>query len=255
MEYKDEFREFVESHKTYLGTGNPNSKVLIIGKEAAIKTGGDMTEFERLNLENYKRNAKDWLQNIQSHKKVEDVENWDKDDVTNNNPLCLFKGVRLNEHQEGQTWRKYQKLNDLIFDGSINSATDREYSFQENFFITELNDSPNGNSKGADKSSIQDRKIMFKNSAFIQQFPVIILACSNYIHNFGSGETREIDNIFQVKYSESFGTQKNQMFWTHFNADKTKLVIHARQLSADTSNELLYSIAKITREFILKETI
>jgi len=37
--YKKDFIEFVENglNEFYIGTGNPNSKILIIGKESAIE--------------------------------------------------------------------------------------------------------------------------------------------------------------------------------------------------------------------------
>lgn len=258
MVYSNEFKEFVEFgvlNNIFLGTGNPNSKILIVGKEVAIPTENDSDPFITKNIKINKNNAKDWKLNIDSNKSLNEIEDWNFDEyMTNenptNNPLHIFKGVLVKHHKEGQTWRKYQKLHDLIFEGKINPITDKRFNFQENFFITELNDAPNKNSYSADKSSIDGRIKIFKDSAFIQQFPVIILACSNYIKNYGEDETRQIDNTFAVEYRKTVITNAKQQFWVHLNNDKTKLVIHTRQLSANTSNELLRSLSKTIQIFL-----
>lgn len=39
-------------------------------------------------------------------------------------------------------------------------------------------------------------------------------------------------------------------FFTHFNNDKTKLVIHTRQLSANVKTDLLKDMGKVIREHL-----
>ena len=69
------------------------------------------------------------------------------------------------------------KLSDYIW----NSERDYYIDFLRYTFTIEINDAPNKNIANADKSSLNKRKMLFKNSGFIQNFPVVILACSNYI--------------------------------------------------------------------------
>lgn len=108
--------------------------------------------------------------------------------------------------------------------------------------MTEINNSPSKHTKYANKSGISSRKEFFKENDFIRNFQVIVLACSNYI----IGD--EIKDIFNVSFDKQIGNGK-QLFWTHYNTDKTKLVIHTRQLSTNVSNNLLMEIANEIRHF------
>lgn len=61
------------------------------------------------------------------------------------------------------------------------------------------------------KILIIGKECAFGSFEFIRQFPIAILACSNYIVN--SNKVREIDGIFDVNYDSSFTTKKtNQTF-------------------------------------------
>lgn len=260
MEYEKEFENYVHNcskSNSYVGVGNPNSNILIIGKEAAIDRekikNGDPLESK--NLQNYTQNAEDWIENTNKNTNANEIEYWDcekycLDEKAKNNPLFSFKGVKPLDHSEGQTYRKYQKLHDYIFDKKFDK--NEIYNFQENFFITELNDSPNKRTKDANKDSLKFRKELFKNEMFIQSFKVVILASSNYISNVGEVEEREIDNIFKVHFVKECGAKSypKQKFWVHKNESGSKLVIHTRQLSTNVSDELLENIAKEVREHL-----
>lgn len=116
-------------------------------------------------------------------------------------------------------------------------------------FTTEINDAPEKNTNLADKSNLNERKNIFKNSKFVQNFPVIILACSDYIKN--NSDVREIDEIFNVKYSDNKIFTKNNWFFLHYNNEKTKLVIHTRQLSANVKPELLIEMGEIIQKHLI----
>jgi hypothetical protein len=251
MRYKENFIKVVNSGN-YLGTGNPNSEILVVGKEVATDENSvnDPT-LEEQNKFNYENNISDWLKNIQQNKNQEDVPNWIYDDPLKiNNPLFAFKGAEIKE--EGKTWRKYQKLHDYIFGmESRKNISKYGHNFQERFFITEMSDIPSKRTIDAQKRKefkkrLEKRKNGFFKSSFIQNFPVIILACSNYIYG------KEIENIFGVNFIEQKGIGK-QLFWTHLNLEKTKLVIHTRQLSTNVSNELLQGIANEIIKFLGNE--
>ncbi len=263
MKYSDSFTEIVNQgvkEKFYIGTGNPNSKVLIVGKETAIS---DTNMLEKQNKKNYEQNAFDWIRNIENNI-CEITKNWIyeayiNDGYATNNPIFAFKGVKINEHGEGQTWRKYQKLCDVIFNGEMVTDKDRPYDFQKHFFITEMNDNPEKTTSKAQKEKdfkpkLKKRKDVFFKSDFIQNFPIIVLACSNYIWNFGEGDDRQIDNLFGVKYSHNYTTtttKSEKYFYVHYNENKTKLVIHTNQLSgSNASNELLENLGLLIRDFI-----
>lgn len=81
---------------------------------------------------------------------------------------------------------------------------------------------------------------MFKHK-FFQQFPIVIVAAGHYPKNYNI----DLEKIFNVKE----GYDKDNV---HFNSDRTKILIHTRQLS-QFSYTLLKSISQIVREFIEKD--
>ncbi|WP_159801719.1 hypothetical protein [Flavobacterium sp. MK4S-17] len=256
MVYPEIFvKKVIECTKTeiYIGTGNPNSKILIVGKETATdvenKAKGDelYVRFQNEMLQDFKENATKWNLNIENLLHVDSIPNWKggKDSPLTSNPLFPFKSLHAKELKEGQTWSKYQKLHDLIFLNNLSSVKEKEIDFHNNFFLTEMNSSPAKFTRDADKKGIPDRKKFIKESVFFQNFPIVILACSNYINGV------EIEEIFNVKFDKQIGNEK-QLCWTHYNADKTKLVIHTRQLSTNVSDSLLIEIANEIRSFLKK---
>lgn len=247
--FADEISKAVQEG-SYLGTGNPSGQILIVGKEVATDVEENQNLIlEQQNLHNYNTNATDWLANFQNGTTQNEVENWMFDDPNRiNNPLFAFKGAEIKE--EGKTWRKYQKLHDFIYNKEENSAESKYvHNFQERLFITEMSDAPSKTTGKASrrelfKKSLLHRKNTFFKSDFIQNFPVVILACSDYITG------NEIEEIFKVKFEEQKG--ENQFFWTHYNEHRSKLVIHTRQLSGYISNKLLLDVANEVKLFLAK---
>lgn len=230
--YKKDFIEFIEKgiNNFYVGTGNPNSKILIIGKESAIETN-DLQSFEW-----YGNNAKDWKNHIEN-KTCEVLEYF----VDKKHPLRKSWGKN--------TWSKYQKLSDYILE---KESENFKVDFLKHIFTSEINDSPSKTTSKADKKNISSRKEILKKSKFIQNFPVVVLACSNYITN--DENSREINDIFEVEYiGGEIGTKfysAGNWYFLHYNKNKTKLVIHTRQLSTNVNNELLKDLAEIIRKHL-----
>ncbi|MDX9848387.1 MAG: hypothetical protein RBT74_15500 [Tenuifilaceae bacterium] len=235
MEYKTSFKTFVKEGVEkgfFIGTGNPNSKILLIGKESAIdKSNNDCQNW-------YFKNAKEWETHIE--KSTTECFSYYVDEKN-----CLRKNWGKN------TWSKYQLLSNSIW----NKETEKySIDFLESIFTTEINDSPAKKTSLANKSGIDERKLLFKNSAFIQEFPVIVLACSNYIKN--NNELREIDEIFNVTYDGDekgkYWFNKGNWFFTHHNFENSKLVIHTRQLSADVNNSMLEKMGEVIRQHLIR---
>lgn len=232
--YGDRFINFVNNGLDcyYIGIGNPNANTLFIGKESAI----DTEDLEgRIG---YDRNAHYWNELI-----------------TQNKPEILEYPVAdehpLKNNWGKNTWSKYQKLSD-----SIRKKESKPYyvDFLKYCFATEINDAPMKRTSDADKSNLNDRKLLFKNSKFIQNFPVIVLACSDYIKN--NEEIREIDDVFGVAYcgdeDGKYWYNKGNWFFLHYSPDRKKLVIHTRQLSADVKNEMLEKMGEIIRKHLIE---
>ena len=249
MNYTKYFKEVVTLNN-YVGTGNPNSKILIIGKEVATDEEKDDL-LEKNNLKAFNSNAEDWENNIKNNLKQNEIPNWNIESKQNN-PLFAFKGVKPSDHKEGETWRKYQKLHNFIFPEFSLKNNNEPYNFQERFFITEMSELPSKKTKNAQRKKefqdkLKDRKKIFLNSNFIQNFPIVILACSNYING------QEITKIFNVEFTEQKGNGK-QRYWIHKSlTEKPKLVIHTRQLSSNVTDELLIGIANEIKKFLNSE--
>lgn len=231
MEHSKEFADFVTNavdENCYVGTGNPNAKILFVGKESKITA--DNLEGRKI----YSRNANDWKLNV-------------------DNNTCEYlnypvpKDHELRKGWGRNTWSKYQKLTDIIFAKETNPF---HVDFLENVFTTEMNDSPAEKAALADKSSLNKRKELFKNSKFIQQFPVVVLACSDYIKN--NNDIREIDDVFKVTVADGKKYTPANWYYLHYNEDKTRLVVHTRQLSANVKPELLEDMGRSIREHLLK---
>ncbi len=207
----------------------PNLKDLDQAFKVALKT-------------DFEENAQKWQMNIEANQNEESINKWEVK-PQQNNPLFPFKGMMLNKQNEGHTWRKYQKLHDLIFNGTMNPDTNREYDFHRNFFISELNNSYSKSTVDANKGSIPGRKEFIDAHAFFKSFPIVLLACSNYI---SGGELKQ---IFGVEFIKEKGIG-NQKFWIHFSqSDNPKLVIHTRQLSMNVSNKLIRELADEIKSF------
>ena len=230
--YSKDFKEFVINgiDKYYIGSGNPNGDILFVGKESAIsKENIQGREF-------YNRNAISWKEHID--KNTCEILNY---------PVDENHIFRREKSWGKNTWSKYQELKNVVYK---NEKKPFHIDFLEKIFTTEINDAPEKNTATADKSTLNERKRLFEKSAFIQEFPVVVLACSNYIKN--NEDIREIDDIFKVSYSEKKVYSNMNWFFTHYNADKTKLVIHTRQLSANVRTDLINDMGEIIRKHLKK---
>jgi len=230
--YSNEFNDLLEEslkNNEYVGLGNPNAKILIIGKEPGMELGAKITHGS--------------------------AEYWKNNDYSKSFP-ATGKLRNLNH-----TWQKYQKLYDLILD-KLNKCRNKidkyEINFVENIFTTELNKIPALKSTEAKKhkdfkNKLNARKEIFK-SKFIRNFPIVIIAANDnkYIETY-NGEVRE---LFEVDFIKEINCGKSNKMWLHYsNNEKPKIVIHTRQLTNGASNALLEKIANLVVEFINKNKI
>ena len=206
------FEEFInecEKNNQICGQGNPNADILIIGKESTDTCEDALYQ----NIERCRNKMeRDALRPIDPNNK---------------------------------TWANYQNLFDNIY--CRKSEFIDKWDFEKFAFTTELSSIPRKNSKYSEaKPFIQDRLRFFEKSKFIQDFPVIILACGGYIKN--DDKVREIDNTFHVEFCKEYGSKESKnRFWTHIDKkDPRKLVIHTRQFS-------LRYIKKEDRVWLIKE--
>ena len=254
-ERMQKFEEFVRvcdsmkyGEKQIIGQGNPKSNILIVGMEPAINS--DVPN--QVILDNIK--------NVQEGLKKK------------NEGLYCHTDHRRADFKGNHTWKIYQKLIDYIIFGG--PRYEKLLDFEKYAFTTEMNNwvskrkainSGNRELFGEDleqrrkckemfEKKLAQRRRLFEESAFIKDFPVVILACGDYIINHG--DNRQIDDTFDVEFIKEYETKTQKgnsfKFWVHRNkkTDDKRLVIHTRQLSGAIPNEMLKSMADIIKEHL-----
>ena len=202
MNYKSSFVELLRDPNwkgKYIGQGNPNSNILLIGQECAFEEGTPQYELE------YKPNYNLWLQN--EHDSIGfnnlPLDYW-IDRKYNplfpyRSPVQTFKVLTFDKVENkprsksgtSRTWRNYQLLIDTIrlFRHEISCVHefDTQLDFFEHCFITEMNDFCIKDHKSLDakklkaiREHIAYRSQLIRNSSFFKSFDVVILACGGY---------------------------------------------------------------------------
>jgi hypothetical protein len=232
------FLDYIETcakQNQYVGQGNPLANILIIGMEPAINTTSP-AEVIRNNIKSEKDALCNGCDNLD--KLIKDKKS--------------FKG--------NHTWKVYQKLVDMVFDYSENKPF---IDFEKYTYTTEMNNWASKHQMIHSKNKkffnypLLERRRLFKESSFIQDFPVVILACGNYIINKGVDRIdRQIDYTFHVKFDVDgehtilSPKGKQYKYWTHHSSDEKRLVIHTRQLSGCIPNSYLSDIANTIKTHI-----
>ncbi|GHU67810.1 hypothetical protein FACS189413_03310 [Bacteroidia bacterium] len=244
-DYTPEFEDVLEhckKHNLFLGEGNPNAQILLIGKEVGGNKPNSLEEIKQLSDRDVERNLKDWQDGYNLEKIKADI----------------FK------NSKNPTWNNYQKLVSKI----LNSNLDK-YDFLNHCFMTELSQIhlPNSNylkEKGWEKEgnnirqkNITERESLFS-MTFFRSFPIIIMACGHYPRDFGF----DIQYVFDVECKEKVLVRtervKNRWYNIHIqNNGNSRILIHTRQFSTQReSSETLYplinTIAEKCRSFITK---
>ena len=181
MEYSKEFIELInrlsptnDEHLQFVGFGNPNSRILLIGKEC----GDAPNSFNEINCN--KPNLKHWVKNISAHPLPIDA--WHNNPDAVFNPEHPFKGLPMKELSGGHTWRNYQK----IVAGITNQCSSEIVDFHQYAFITELNSVTSKYSKynSEAKDSIEKRTQQLLCAPFYRNFPITIVCCGHYLDQY-----------------------------------------------------------------------
>lgn len=175
----------------YLGYGNPDADILIVGKECTAEVGTD-------NWKNfYQPNFSHW----QSICQGDDFEpscgepyDFEHKHFNPKNPFFPLLNHSSKKQKPGyasKTYFYYQRLIDLIFKRQSPTVI----NFFSSCFITELNDLCRRNNNDntiedakAIKGSIQNRFDWMRKVSFFRHFKVVILACGPYAKAIKSDE-------------------------------------------------------------------
>ena len=245
-EFQDVLIKFSQKEvKHYIGLGNPNAKILIIGKECAHEEGSTSAQQECSN------NYNQWMKLVEKgHGFIneEEIPQWDGSWET----FCPFapynkpqrftierkKGDKIISGAGGTsaTWYNYQKLINYIrelgkLDNPVNIST---IDFYKDCFITELNKKCRVNNQGLTaierkktKENIQKRfDLMKETKSFWSHFDTVILACGPYADALRKDQQLTRDIFGDAKVISTINNR------------------NVPQLSIAISNELLKEIAK-----------
>jgi hypothetical protein len=260
--YSDLFKEAVEfavDKKMLVGTGNPNSDILLIGKESAIDREKCADQF----LREIERNPTDWLENISENAALNDVPNWFHFPHSYN-PLYPYKGQfnkvesRDKNNQiirgKGGTSRtcfNYQKITDHVFRKNEKSSL---INFHEFTFSTELNQITGKYSKDVPKKlrieSINNRCELLS-KPFFKNFEITIVAASHYVRDFDINLCKIFEVEFDAGKSEQEKFTSNREFINiHYDNlyEPNRMLLHTNQLSM-VSSQLIQRISQICKSF------
>jgi hypothetical protein len=214
-----------------VGSGNPASDVLLVGREPSNDALLTNT------LGHYLDAAQGLVKDSWTHIKREEYNS-----STKQGPSHWRSGKAL--------WAQYQKLCDIIYP-EFKKDRREIIDFEEHVFCSEMNGSPSPRTGKANTEFLAIRKELFFTDPFFDRFPVIVLACGDYIHNTSPNpEEREIDRIFHVSFFEEKRYGNRNAFWLHYNEDRTRLVIHTRNLCSDVSKGLIEGIGEEVHQFL-----
>lgn len=193
----------------YIGFGNPNAPLLVIGQEKAIDKDTAYGK-EAMKVEST-LNPYQWQKIIEEG--IDDLGYVFENPTTFKNPLLPYH----DKPRRGNTWNQYQLLAKKLFP----ELEDYPNSFFRRAFITEINHEVSKKSQG--NQSNQSRK-KFMSHSFFKSFPMTIIAAGNYLSD------EEIEERFGVKITDDF-SEPNMKLRVFENQDEKRVVLSTRQLS------------------------
>lgn len=194
----------------YIGFGNPESKLLIIGQEKAIdaetEDGRKQMKVESID------NPYQWKQVIDE--KINNID-YKFDNPTHfRNPRFPYDG----KPRKGNTWNQYQLLVDRLFSKFENKPN----SFLNEAFITEVNHCVSNRKKGNERNP--DR-VKFMSQDFYRKFPMTIIAAGDYL------DTEEIEFMYDVKFVKPSLSEPHRKLEIYENEMNKRVLINTRQFS------------------------
>ena len=256
--YTEKFKQVVQyckENNLFVGYGNPNGKVLIIGKEAAHIGKEETTEnLEKKKEELFQSNVSQWEHILSTN----EVPNYDGErPISHENPLYAY-GNQFNKkdiRKEGKpynggtssTYLNYEKLYEQLF---LQGEKLKKINFQKEFFITEFSDYPTKESyndkeiEALRQQSIEERKPLFE-LPFFKDFPIVIVAAGDYPYLYHI----DLEKTFDVIFKKEIKVGRDRYF-LHFSKDNKRILIHTRQLSNSFSGELIVAIANEAKKFL-----
>ncbi len=185
--FNTEFNELLETpcwEGHFIGYGNPDADILIIGQEAALKEGDD--SWREFYLPNWSHWKETMAMNLQGFS-----DGWGRGVKPYSfpeffSPLSPFYKQEFKRRKTSDTYYWYQVLINQFFVHENNHILERQckvIDFFKHAFITELNEQTrvNHSVKLPVRANIQNRfDLMRAAKPFWSRFKVVVLACGHY---------------------------------------------------------------------------
>ena len=273
----DRFNELLRKDYTdnYIGQGNPDSKILIIGKECTS------TDYFFLN------NAKIWKE--KTSETIDDwfESNWNpesyhprkpflgqimlKDNFTKKHP----KTLETSNHGTSNTWKAYQKFINYLLSENKQVAPRQQLNFYDYCFMTELSSNcmPISQKNDATKDSIKRRlgENGILQHSFYKKFPVIIFTIYHYfdwykdipiINSFDDeklGIHYKYDGMIVPKESYNKLKEEDKNKWnasiSHHNLHKGEFINVHTAIDNDGMKHILLHTSHLTNRFNSKSDV
>ncbi len=224
-----------DQYVQFIGQGNPNAQILLVGKDCPIDRS--TTRSEGCYEMEYLHNAAQWENNIVKQTDPLDVIDWVATCAIGEdkyNPLYPYRGqhnFKAVRSEDGEllnggasaSWCAYQKLVDKILHYPSPSPDIDFHRFTFHTVLSSINSPVDGYSVDTAKSVKSRCKILFRDSYF-QSFPVIVLACGRFVKDYHI----DIEDVFNQKYLSMDQDGKD---WMRLFEKDGRLLIHTRPIS------------------------
>lgn len=193
----------------YIGFGNPNASLLIIGQEKAIDATTKQGK-KTMKLEST-LNPYQWQKMI-------------AEGIVDRNYAVEGPGVFKNplfpyaKKPKQGTWNQYQLLTKTLF----SELEDYPNSFFTRAFITEINHEVSKKKVGNQGNPTRKN---FMSHSFFKSFPMTIIAAGNYLSD------AEIEERFDVRRAPGDLSEPNMKLQVFENQEQQRVVLRTRQLS------------------------
>lgn len=209
----------------YIGQGDPNSSILIIGREHGFPKGSNEYMLE------VQGNHDQWVK----------ITNGEGFSELGYDPMTCFT-LREQEFRRGDTsptWYVYQKIVNAICPHEMPTGKKAPLlDFFNYSFITEFSTASRPNNNNITEEEIKEtqdsinNRIPLLSSGFYRKFPFVILACGRYFDKYGI----DIQSMFDVKWSGktdfvTLGDGKRVWLNVHYSDDHKRVVVHTCQAS------------------------
>lgn len=267
MEYSKEFKNLlnVDLPDGYIGHGNPNAKILILGQEPALHKDSEQYSLEIAN------NKHQWQILVENRSGYESI---NPAVISFGSPLWpwanqtfMVRSEMKNEKGEiiktkgaagtAKTWYNYQKLIDRI----LNKETIHGgiLDFHKLSFHTDMSAEA---SKRHNKVELSNAKESVKNRAeklfslpFFRNFPIVIAPVGHFPRDI-YGDTYFYDS-FDINYCPNY-CSNDIKDWININLregeEQPQILIHCKQI-AYVSDSYLDKIAEIASTFVKEHGI